>query len=115
MEFQEALTKLYMHLAEPTEKEARKQIFKWLDRMSDEEFNVVVEMLRYDNVIQWLKRSWAWLEEAGKNIFKFLYSTDPQKLGLLQKADGFLNERLEPAVNRIRAFRESRVGRRYRI
>ena len=112
--FQEALTKLYTNLSEPNEKNVRRQIFRWLDKMPDEEFDTILEILRYDNTIQWLERSWGWVQEVGKDTFNFLYSTKPESPGAYQKFNAFLEEKLGPATETTRTFRENRIKRRYR-
>jgi len=79
----ELLTKLYRVLDEPEEKEMRKEIFKWLGRLSDEDFDATLEFLHHDVFIQWLKKSWGWVKE----IWGKLYSTDLQNPGLYQKME----------------------------
>jgi len=57
------LTKLYKALDEPEEEEERKEVFKFLGHMPDEEFDTFLEFLNHDIVIQWIKMSWVWVKE----------------------------------------------------
>lgn len=52
------LTKLYIALDESDEEIARQEIFVWLGRISDEDFDATIEFLHHDIFVQWLKRSW---------------------------------------------------------
>jgi len=80
--FVERLTRLYKSLDEPQEHWQRVEVFKWLGRMEDEEFDLFLEFLNHDLIMQWFKRSWLLLKEAWGKI----YSTDPQNIGIYQKA-----------------------------
>lgn len=88
----ELLTKLYIALNEPQEQEIRKEIFKWLGHLSDEDFDLTLEFLKHDVFIQWIRRFWGGFKvvsnefySALKKIKDKLYSTNPQVPGLYQK------------------------------
>lgn len=88
----ELLTKLYMALNEPSEKEIRVEVFKWLGHLSDEDFDLTIEFLKHDVFIQWLRRFWGGFKTISKEFYSALkkikdklYSTDPQVPGLYQK------------------------------
>ncbi len=101
------LTKLYIALDEPHEKKIRTEVFVWLGRLSDEDFDATIEFLHHDVFIQWLKRSWGWV----KNIGSKLSSDDKQNPGFYQrtdqKANGLADQLRQFSVN-IRARYERR-------
>lgn len=99
--FTERLTKLYKSLDEPQEKWQRVEMFKWFGRMADEEFDLFLEFLNHDLVMQWLKRSWLWVKE----IWNKLYSSDPQNPGLCQKALTEVDASAGKAIPHVRNFR----------
>lgn len=101
IDFAERLTKLYKSLDEPQERWQRVEMFKWFGRMNDEEFDLFIEFLNHDVVIQWLKKSWGWVKE----IWGKLYSTDAQNPGLCQKMK--VGQKFEEFVDsRLKTFSE---------
>ena len=82
-EFVELLTKLYVALDEPDERNIRIQVFKWLGNIPDKEFDARLEFLKHDVVLQWLKKFLGYAKQA---INKF-YSTNVENLGLYQELD----------------------------
>ncbi len=99
--FVDRLTKLYISLNEPQERDTRIEVFKWLGCMPDEEFDVFLELLNHDFIIQWIRRSWMWLKE----VWGKFYSTDPQVPGLYQQLDKKLNQKLAPVNKRVKKAR----------
>ncbi|MBI3638397.1 hypothetical protein HY227_01480 [Candidatus Wolfebacteria bacterium] len=79
--FAERITKLYTSLDEKGERKARIEIFIWIGNMSDEEFDLFLEFLNHDIVIQFLRRSWEWLKWAWPHI----YCSDLKNPGLYQQ------------------------------
>lgn len=88
----ELLTKLFMALNEPSEQNTRREIFKWLGHLSDEDFDLTLEFLRHDVFVQWIRRFWGGFKavsnefySALKKIKAKLYSSDPNAPGLHQR------------------------------
>lgn len=99
------LTKLYIALNDSDkERNDRIEIFKWLGRLNEQDFDATLEFLNHDAFIQWMKRSWGWIKEA----FRILYSMDPASPGLYQKID----VKIEPEIKSINNDLESWLNKR---
>jgi len=100
------LTKLYIALEQPDEKIVRREIFVWLGRLSDEDFDATIEFLHHDIFIQWLKRSWGWIKNVGSKVSSRISSTGLcQKIGSLatqidQRAEHLADEITQGTQNR---------------
>jgi len=101
IDFAERLTKLYRSLDEPQEQYQRIEMFKWLGRMEDEEFDLFLEFLNHDVISQALKKSWVRVKE----IWGKVYSAGPRNIGLYQKALIGLNVSAGNAAPHVREFR----------